>query len=782
MKQMVDKEAQELLMQDITNPSHKFSSTIVMAQMPKMDKMLTSLMSYTLAAELPTDNSNVTFTEEEIVNNAVLVAHIKLLKQELFAIYTGKDISDAEVHDTLLEVVDRLDAAYYKYAQAGVTGSNLLCMMFVDLVVPVVTLDEAFSKITETVFSTWFPDVTAIALMTKKSRPVPKARVLTRSIGRPKGATRGRGAVDDEMALELPAMHLVAIKDGCFQGLLPTTHDGVDQMFASLNAVRLMYKSIAYGRTLTPGEITDDEPQWSDEAFDAYRANVMVHVAASKAMRDKNIEYKWELMMDELHRGELDDATLAQIKKGTSNFIFVQTLPDMKEGHTALTTMTFAGISQSNACEMPLLDQHDSRLPEYAPTIDKLNLKIVALLPPSVCPQMPGFMGPCSQQDLARPALYAADMQATRMPSTQEHHRMKFPLVFAPRAQTEEDKVLVHTIGKLVGTVYKANVFHLFHDDATGYSTSSYHDVENKNYPLVLVDSTQADDTVDGITAIAQAGVSLEAISARCPGKPYQKLPIYTLNGAVLGTQEADVLLSLFATYKLQVPLPLSTESFTRFVEGDQVERRTLSDNTPFFSLEQPTVLEYGADLIPLCTDGIPAQELLVVMVTAVPGDNSDDDDDDDFDKSMTAQAQAYTKKKGNYLTYYVQPEMRIHVSLWNPAKTRLELSVYYIDENEDDTITIEHLTVEPLQYFQLPVLPDNAGPVTYGTFRIHNKVSGKDMYELEFLRGDPPGLAVPEQHIDPCGPNSLPAKRITEHRDDGGEARPTRRAHVGTV
>jgi len=270
-------------------------------------------------------------------------------------------------------------------------------MMFVDLVVPVVTLDEAFQKITETVFSTWFPDVTAIALMTKKSRLVPKARVLTRSIGRPKGATRGRGAADDDMALDLPAMHLVAIKDGCFQGLLPTTHDGVDQMFASLNAVRLMYKSIAYGRTLTPQKITDDEPKWSDEAFDSYRANVMVHVAASKAMRDKNIEHKWELMMDELHRGELDDATLAQIKKGISNFIFVQTLPDMKEGHTALTTMTFAGISQSNACEMPLLDQHDSRLPEYAPTIDKLNLKIVALLPPSVCPQMPGFMGPCSQ-------------------------------------------------------------------------------------------------------------------------------------------------------------------------------------------------------------------------------------------------------------------------------------------------------------------------------------------------------------------------------------------------
>ena len=56
----------------------------------------------------------------------MLVAHIKQLKQELFAIYTGKDISDAKVHDTLLEVVDRLDAAYYKYAQAGVTGSNLL--------------------------------------------------------------------------------------------------------------------------------------------------------------------------------------------------------------------------------------------------------------------------------------------------------------------------------------------------------------------------------------------------------------------------------------------------------------------------------------------------------------------------------------------------------------------------------------------------------------------------------------------------------------------------------
>jgi len=764
---MVDKQAQELLMQNITDPSHKFSSTIVMAQMPKMDKMLTCLMSYTLAAQLPTDNSHMTFTEDEIVKNGALVSHIKQLKQEVFAIYTGQDITDSTVHDALLNLVDMLDAAYYQYSQAGVTGSNLLCMLFVDLVVPVVTLDEAFQKITETVFSTWFPDVTAIALMTKKSRQVPKVRAATRSIGRPKAATRGKGAAADDMALELPAMHLVAIKGGCFQGLLPTTHDGVDQMFASLNAVRLMYKSIAYERTLTPAEIMDDdEHKWSDEAFDAYRANVMVHVAASKAMRDKNTEYKWELMMDELHRGELDDATLAQIKKGISNFIFVQTLPDMKEGQTALTTMTFAGISQSNACEMPLLDQHDSRLPEYAPTIDKLNLKIVALLPPSVCPQMPGFMGPCLQQDLARPALYASDMQATRMSSTQEHHRMKFPLVFAPRAQTEEDQALVHTIGRLVGTVYKADVFHLFHDDATGYSTSSYRDVKNKNHPLVLVDNTEADDIVS---------------QALCVGTPYQKLPIYTLNGSVLGTQEADVLLSLFATFKLQVPPPISTESFTRFVEGDQVDRRTLSDNTPFSSLEQPTVLEYGADLIPLCTDGIPAQELLVVVVTAVPGYNSDDDDDDDFEQSsMTAKGVAYTKKEGNYLTYYVQPEMHIHVSLWNPAKTHLDLSVYYIDENGDDTITIEHLTLEPLQYSKLPVLPDDTGPITYGTYRIHNKVSGKDMYKLEFLRGDPPGPAVPEQPTDPCGPNSLPAKRNIEHHDDGGESPCTRRAHLG--
>jgi len=312
-------------------------------------------------------------------------------------------------------------------------------------------------------------------------------------------------------------------------------------------------------------------------------------------------------------------------------------------------------------------------------------------------------------------------------------------------------------------------VFHLFHDDATGYSTSSYHDVENKNHPLVLVDNPEADDIV-----------SQKAISARCVGKPYQKLPIYTLNGSVLGTQEADVLLSLFATFKLQVPMPISTESFTRFVEGDQVERRTLSDNTPFFSMEQPTVLEYGADLIPLCTDGIPAQELLVVMVTAVPAYNRDDDDDDDFANSMTTQGVAYAKKEGNYLTYYVPQEMCIHVSLWNPAKTHLDLSVYYIDENGDDTITIEQRTLEPLQSFKLPVLPDNAGHITYGTYRIHNKVSGKDMYQLEFLRGDPPGPAVPEQPTDPCGSNSLPAKRNIELHDDGGEAPRTRRAHVG--
>jgi len=62
---------------------------IVVIQMPKINNLCITVMSYTLTAAMP-QRIDMTFTEDELLQDHILTSRIQALKKELFTLYTSQ--------------------------------------------------------------------------------------------------------------------------------------------------------------------------------------------------------------------------------------------------------------------------------------------------------------------------------------------------------------------------------------------------------------------------------------------------------------------------------------------------------------------------------------------------------------------------------------------------------------------------------------------------------------------------------------------------------------------